>query len=226
MNTNLDTFKNTLWQEVTKNDSFPFLLPENFGAVGDGNTNDSNAFSSCITKAMETGKFILLSNKTYYITTSINDDILGINFIGLNAIIKLLNNVFCSRMQGCYIQGVVFRREGFNYITKDVFGSLEQTSFYKCLFSDLYYLFTSLDVNMDDIQRYILFDECYFINTGIFNGNSNHITGNEYTISNSYIEFNSATRITNNAISGSVGGKFIFDNTIFIGKATSITPFF
>ena len=226
VNTNLDTFKNTLWQEVTKNDSFPFLLPENFGAVGDGNTNDSNAFSSCITKAMETGKFILLSNKTYYISTSINDDILGINFIGLNAIIKLSYNVFCSRMRGCYIQRVAFKRERFNYTIEDVFGSLEQTSFYKCLFSDLYYLFTSLDVNMDDIQRYILFDECSFINTGIFNGNSNYITGNEYTISNSYIEFNSDTRITNNVISGSVGGKFIFDNTIFIGKATSRTPIF
>lgn len=226
VNTNLETFKSTLWQEVTKNNDFPFLLPENFGAVGDGVTNDSNAFSSCITKAMETGKFILLSNKTYYIPTSINYDIVGIVFIGLNAIIKLLNNVFCSRMQGCYIQRVAFRRESYNYVRKDVFGSLEQTSFYNCLFSDLYYLFTSLDVNMDDIQRYILFDECNFINTGIFNGNSNHITGNEYTISNSYIEFNSDTRITNNVISGSVGGKFIFDNTIFNTKATSRTPIF
>lgn len=226
VNTNLDTFKNTLWQEVTKNNDFPFLLPENFGAVGDGVTDDSNAFSSCITKAMETRKFILLSNKTYYIETSLNDDVVGISFIGLNAIIKLSNNVFCSRMQGCNIKRVAFKRESFNYIRKDVFGSLEQTGFYQCLFINLYYLFTSLDVNTDGIQRYILFDECNFLNTGIFNGNSNHITGNEYTISNSYIEFNPDTRLTNNVISGCVGGKFIFDNTIFKTKATSRTPIF
>jgi hypothetical protein len=225
VNTNLETFKSTLWQEVTKNNDFPFLLPENFGAVGDGVTDDSRAFTECLATANANHKYILLSNKTYFIATSLNE-ILGIVFIGLHAIIKLSNNVFCSRMQGCNIQRVAFIREKFNYDKKDVFGSLEQTSFYQCLFNDLYYLFTSLDVNMDDIQRYILFDECNFINTGIFNGNSNHITGNEYTISNSYIEFNPDTNITNNFINGSVGGTFIFDNTIFNGKVTSITPIF
>lgn len=226
VNTNLQTFKSTLWQEVTKNNDFPFLLPENFGAVGDGNHNDTTAFIECIEKASETGKFILLSNKIYYILSSLND-INGLTFIGLNAKIKLLNNAFCSSMVQCNIEGVIFVREKFNITTTDVFGLLILTHFKRCVFISLYYLCTRLDILTDlDKQTYTLFDECHLINTGIFNGNSNSLTENTCIITNTTIAFNPDTRTQKSIINGSTGETFIFDNTTFINSPTSRTPMF
>lgn len=203
-----------------------YVTPEEFGAIGDGTTDDSAAFNACILKATETGKFILLSNKTYYIPISLND-VIGINFIGLNANIKLLNNTFCSNMANCYIQRVNFSRVKYNIANVDVFGNLSKTSFKQCMFSELFYLCISLDDNItDEKQTYILFDECHLTNTGIFNGNSSNLTENEYIITNSTIKFNSNTRISNNIINGSTGGMFTFDNTIFINSSTNQTPIF
>lgn len=226
VNTNLETFKSTLWQEVTKNNDFPFLLPENFGAVGDGNHDDTTAFIECIEKASETRKFILLSNKIYYILTSL-DDINNLTFIGLNAEIKLLNNAFCSSMIQCYIEGVDFIREQFNSTTRDVFGLLVSTHFKRCVFHSLYYLCTELDsLSGLDKQTYTFFDECFLINTGIFKGNANFQNQNEYIISNTSIVFNPDTRTQKSLISGCTGGTFIFDNTIFNISSTSNMPMF
>lgn len=204
-----------------------YVTPEEFGAVGDGTTDDSTAFNNCIAKAVETGKYVLLSNKTYYIINSLND-VIGIHFIGLNAVIKLLSNVFCTNMKNCYIQGVTFLREKYNYTNEDVFGNLTKTLFKQCIFNELFYLCTSLDADLTDgKQTYTLFDECYLTNTGIFNGNSSSLTENEYIIANTNIEFNSSTRLGhNNLINGSTCGMFIFDNTIFISSATKSVPIF
>lgn len=228
VNTNLETFKSTLWQEVTKNDSFPFLLPENFGAVGDGTTDDSRAFSECIEKAMQEQKFILLSDKIYFISTSLNGAD-GLTFIGIYSTIKLSNNAFCSIMSNCYFLRINFIRESYNVVNKDVFGLLSNTRFKQCLFSELYYLCTTLDsVNDESLSKntYTLFDDCRLINTGIFKGNSDTLTENECIITNTTIEFNSRTRKQKSIIDGSTGERIIFDNTIFIGSPTSITPMF
>lgn len=204
-----------------------YVTPEEFGAIGDGTTSDSSAFNACIAKANETGKYVLLSNKTYIIENSLND-VIGIHFIGLNAVIKLLSNVFCTNMKNCYIQGVTFLREKYNYTNKDVFGNLTKTLFKQCIFNELFYLCTSLDADLTDgKQTYTLFDECYLTNTGIFKGNSSSLTENEYIITNTNIEFNSNTRLSNNnLINGSTGGMFIFDNTIFINSSTKAVPIF
>ena len=228
VNTNLETFKSTLWQEVTKNDSFPFLLPENFGAVGDGTTDDSRAFSECIEKAMQEQKFILLSDKIYFISTSLNGAD-GLTFIGIYSTIKLSNNAFCSIMSNCYFLRINFIRESYNVVNKDVFGILSNTRFKQCLFNELYYLCTTLDsVNDESLSKntYTLFDDCRLINTGIFKGNSDTLTENECIITNTTIEFNSRTRKQKSIIDGSTGERIIFDNTIFIGSPTSITPMF
>lgn len=42
-----------------------FVTPEMFGAVGDGETDDSAAFTDAITYAVQNNMFMLLSNKTY-----------------------------------------------------------------------------------------------------------------------------------------------------------------
>ena len=217
-----------MWQEVTKNDSFPFLLPENFGAVGDGTTDDSRAFSECIEKAMQEQKFILLSDKIYFISTSLNGAD-GLTFIGIYSTIKLSNNAFCSIMSNCYFLRINFIRESYNVVNKDVFGILSNTRFKQCLFNELYYLCTTLDsVNDESLSKntYTLFDDCRLINTGIFKGNSDTLTENECIITNTTIEFNSRTRKQKSIIDGSTGERIIFDNTIFIGSPTSITPMF
>lgn len=228
VNTNLDTFKSTLWQEVTKNESFPFLLPENFGAVGDGTTDDSQAFSECIEKAIQERKFILLSARIYLISTSLNG-VDGLTFIGIDSAIKLLNNAFCSIMSNCYFMRINFIRESFNIEDKDVFGYLSNTRFKQCLFDELYYLCTTLDtVDGESLPKntYTLFDECRLINTGIFKGNSDTLTENECIITNTTIEFNSSTLEQKSIIDGSTGERIIFDNSIFIGSPASGTPLF
>lgn len=214
-------------ENCTVNIENVYVTPEEFGAIGDGTTNDSSAFNACIAKANETGKYVLLSNKTYIIGNSLND-VIGIHFIGLNAVIKLFSNVFCTNMKNCYIQGVTFLREKFNYTNKDVFGNLTKTLFKQCIFNELFYLCTSLDADLTDgKQTYTLFDECYLTNTGIFKGNSSSLTENEYIITNTNIEFNSNTRLgNNNLINGSTGGMFIFDNTIFINPSTKAVSIF
>ena len=52
-----------------------YVTPEEFGAVGDGVTDDSSAFNACIAKANETGKYVLLSNKTYLIGNTLMDNL-------------------------------------------------------------------------------------------------------------------------------------------------------
>lgn len=73
-----------------------YVTPEEFGAVGDGTANDSSAFNACIAKANETGKYVLLSNKTYLIGNTLMDNS-DINIIGINTTIILGNNTFTNK---------------------------------------------------------------------------------------------------------------------------------
>lgn len=203
-----------------------YVTPEEFGAVGDGVTDDSTAFNACIAKAMETRKFILLDAKTYYISTSL-EYIDGVSFIGLNAIIKLSDNNFCSFALSCYFERVNFLREYSNDVRKEVFVNIICTVFRQCGFYNVYYLCGNLD-NYSELakQTYTLLHECYLSDTGIFNRNSNNLVGHEYIISNTRINFISTHRLTNNLINGSSGGTFVFDNTIFTVSQITNMPIF
>ena len=211
VNTNLETFKSTLWQEVTKNESFPFLLPENFGAVGDGTTDDSTAFNACIAKASETYKYILLSNKIYFIGNKL------INFgeiyiIGVNANILLNDNLFSEQIDGCYIYGVVFSRNTTN-ITKFLCEKMYNTTFYNCGFINMYYLCSELRPNYNiNANTHVLLNGCYLINTGIckINTFTNH---NKYIINNSKIIFNTNLTTQISVLYGVEDEIFIFNDT-------------
>lgn len=211
VNTNLETFKSTLWQEVTKNNDFPFLLPENFGAVGDGVTDDSTAFNACFAKASETYKYILLSNKIYFIGNKL------INFseiyiIGVNANILLNDNLFSEQIDGCYIYGVVFSRNTTN-ITKFLCEKMYNTTFYNCGFINMYYLCSELKPNYNiNANTHVLLNGCYLINTGIckINTFTNH---NKYIINNSKIIFNTNLTTQISVLYGIEDEIFIFNDT-------------
>lgn len=212
VNTNLDTFKTTLWQEVTKNDSFPFLLPENFGAVGDGDTWDSTAFNNCFSKAMETGKYVLLSNKTYVIDSKLND-ITNVNIIGINTHIMLRDNEFCGTLTNCYVYGVNFFRDKFGFSNKVFVDTLSNSLFNYCFFYDLNLLFNTI---LENFVKTIL-QNCQVVNTNLFytanNDNDNDIDINRtYSIDDTELYYDTNGSHGENIILGSLGYNFIFNN--------------
>lgn len=202
VNTNLDTFKSTLWQEVTKNESFPFLLPENFGAVGDGQTDDSSSFNSCFTKATETGKYVLLSNKVYSIHNKLND-ISNINLIGINASIKLLGDIeFTSSIVNCNIKGINFYRDE---VVQGGFVSLFDSScLIKCSFRNLFLLFNKVSSHN---SKHILLSDCNLHNTSLTSSN-NEYTGTTYIINNTTFNIEHYSYF----MFGNLGGTIIFNN--------------
>lgn len=221
VNTNLDTFKSTLWQEVTKNDSFPFLLPENFGAVGDGDAWDSTAFNNCFAKAMETGKYVLLSNKTYVIDSKLNN-ITSVNIIGVNSKIMLRDNEFCGTLTNCYVYGVTFYRDTFGFSNKNFVNEVITTTFNYCTFDDLNILFKTLSRSF--IQT--LLKNCLIINTNLFYSTSDY-KGNIYIFDNVSFYYDTNGSHGENIIFGSTGCNFIFNNcTIQVVRQNSTQQLF
>jgi hypothetical protein len=206
VNTNLETFKSTLWQEVTKNESFPFLLPENFGAVGDGETFDSVAFNNCFAKALETGKYVLLSNKIYVIDSKLND-ITAVTIIGINSQIKLRDNEFCGTLADCYVYRVRFYRDTFGFSNKKFVNVLENTVFNLCVFDDLNTMFETL-LGTDEST---LLKNCYVINTNLFYGTGSY-NGNKRFFDNTKFLYNTDGSHGETIMFGNTGYDFIFNN--------------
>lgn len=206
VNTNLDTFKSTLWQEVTKNDSFPFLLPENFGAVGDGEAFDSVAFNNCFAKALETGKYVLLSNKIYVIDRKLND-ITAVTIIGINSQIKLRDNEFCGNLANCYVYRVRFYRDTFGFSDKNFVNVLENTVFNSCVFDNLNIIFGTLLVTDEST----LLKNCHVINTNLFYGTGSY-NGNKCFFDNTNFLYDTDGSHDENIILGNTGYDFIFNN--------------
>ena len=210
VNTNLDTFKSTLWQEVTKNDSFPFLLPENFGAVGDGTTDDSAVFTECFATANANHKYILLSNKTYLIGNTLTN-ISNTNIIGINATIILGNNTFTKQINNCVFSNITFERAVRSDLplTENFFSS----QFKYCNFIDINYLFNNISP-ISNALEHLLLDECSLLNTQLIRA-TNEFNGRIYSINKTLfyydVDYKQRTRI----ISGYIGGKFIFNNCTF-----------
>ena len=207
VNTNLDTFKNTLWQEVTKNDSFPFLLPENFGAVGDGTTDDSTAFNTCISKANETDKYILLSNKTYYIGTVLIS-MININMIGIGTSIKLGENNLTNSTTNCYFKGITFYRDeksSYALINNFISSKIEL-----CTFKFIHHLFDSVKPRLNSTNQ-ILLDNCYLYGSSLLAGLSTY-TGATYEINNIVFESVNDPKTYPYFIRGTFGGTIVFNN--------------
>lgn len=215
VNTNLDTFKSTLWQEVTKNDSFPFLLPENFGAVGDGTTDDSPSFNLCIAKATETGKYVLLSNKTYLISNTLNK-MTNVNIIGINASIKVNNNKLTSETDNCFFKGITFYRE-IDSIEK-LIEHFYASCFKSCYFKNIWTLFNDVKPKENNFTH-VLLEDSYLLNTGIIY-NIIKIKEVNYIINNTHIILDDTAKLGSFILYGSLGNKIIFNNCTIIKNNT------
>lgn len=210
VNTNLETFKTTLWQEVTKNDSFPFLLPENFGAVGDGVTDDSSAFTECFAEANANHKYVLLSNKIYLITNTLTS-IRKTNIIGINATILLGDNTFTKQISKCVFSNITFIRGVQSDLPlTEIFYS---SQFKCCNFSNINYLFNNISPGAGTLEH-LLLDECNLDNTQLINA-TNEFNGAVYSINKTVFYYNEDYEQRTSIISGYIGGGFIFNNCTF-----------
>nr|DAR03109.1 MAG TPA: Pectate lyase [Caudoviricetes sp.] len=210
VNANLETFKSTLWQEVTKNNDFPFLLPENFGAVGNGVTNDSSAFTECFAKANANHKYILLSNKTYLIDNTLTN-ISNTNIIGINATIILGNNTFTKQINNCVFSNITFSRAVISNLplTENFFSS----QFKCCNFVDIKHLFNNISPISNTLEH-LLLDECNLQNTQLINV-TNQFNGVVYSINKTLFYYDEDYKQRTKIIDGYIGGKFIFNNCTF-----------
>lgn len=187
-----------------------YVTPEEFGAVGNGTTNDSSAFNACIAKANETGKYVLLSNKTYLIGNTLMDNA-DTNIIGINTVIILGNNTFTKQIVNCVFSNITFKRTVISDLplTENFFSS----QFKYCNFVDINYLFNNISPRINTLEH-LLLDECNLQNTQLINV-TNQFNGVVYSINKTLFYYDEDFKQRTNIISGYIGGKFIFNNCTF-----------
>lgn len=187
-----------------------YVTPEEFGAVGNGTTNDSSAFNACIAKANETGKYVLLSNKTYLIGDTLmdNDDT---NIIGVNTVIILDNNTFTKQIVNCVFSNITFKRT----VRSDLplTENFSSSQFKHCNFVDINYLFNNISPRINTLEH-LLLDECNLQNTQLIRA-TNQFNGVVYSINKTLFYYDEDFKQRNTIINGYIGGKFIFNNCTF-----------
>lgn len=187
-----------------------YVTPENFGAVGNGVTDDSTAFNQCIAKANETGKYVLLSNKTYLIGNTLNK-MANINIIGINASIKLNNNKLTSTTDNCFFKGITFYREIDS--EEKLIENFYSSQFKYCNFVDINYLFNNISPRINTLEH-LLLDECNLQNTQLIKA-TNQFNGVVYSINKTLFYYGEVYKQRTTIINGYIGGKFIFNNCTF-----------
>lgn len=187
-----------------------YVTPEEFGAVGNGTTNDSSAFNACIAKANETGKYVLLSNKSYLISNTLTN-ISNTNIIGINATIILGNNTFTKQINNCVFSNITFKRTVISDLplTENFFSS----QFKYCNFVDINYLFNNISPRINTLEH-LLLDECNLQNTQLIDV-ANQFNGVVYSINKTLFYYDEDFKQRTYIISGYIGGKFIFNNCTF-----------
>lgn len=187
-----------------------YVTPEMFGAVGNGTTDDSSAFNACIAKANETGKYVLLSSKTYLIGNTLMDNS-DINIIGINATIILGNNTFTKQIINCVFSNITFKRTvGSDLpLTENFFSS----QFKYCNFVDINYLFNNISPRTNMLEH-LLLDGCKLQNTQLISA-TNEFNGSVYSINKTLFYYDNDYKQRKSIIAGYIGGKFIFNNCTF-----------
>lgn len=187
-----------------------YVTPEMFGAVGNGTTNDSSAFNACIAKANETGKYVLLSNKTYLIGDTLMDNA-DTNIIGVDTVIILDNNTFTKQIVNCVFSNITFKRtvESNLPLTENFFSS----QFKYCNFVDINYLFNNISPRINTLEH-LLLDECNLQNTQLIRV-TNQFNGVVYSINKTLFYYDEDYKQRTTIIGGYIGGKFIFNNCTF-----------
>lgn len=187
-----------------------YITPEEFGAVGDGVTDDSTAFNACIAKANETGKYVLLSNKTYLIGDTLMDNA-DTNIIGVNTVIILDNNTFTKQIVNCVFSNITFKRTVISDLplTENFYSS----QFKYCNFVDINYLFNNISPRINTLEH-LLLDECNLQNTQLIHV-TNQFNGVVYSINKTLFYYDEDYKQRTTIIGGYIGGKFIFNNCTF-----------
>lgn len=187
-----------------------YVTPEEFGAIGDGTTNDSSAFNACIAKANETGKYVLLSQKTYLIGDTLMDNA-DTNIIGVNTVIILDNNTFTKQIVNCVFSNITFKRTVRSDLplTENFFSS----QFKYCNFVDINYLFNNISPRINTLEH-LLLDECNLQNTQLIHV-TNQFNGVVYSINKTLFYYDEDYKQRTAIIAGYIGGKFIFNNCTF-----------
>lgn len=187
-----------------------YVTPEEFGAIGNGTTNDSSAFNACIAKANETGKYVLLSNKTYLIGDTLMDNA-DTNIIGVNTVIILGNNTFTKQIVNCVFSNITFKRTVRSDLplTENFYSS----QFKYCNFVDIDCLFNNISPRINTLEH-LLLDECNLQNTQLIHV-TNQFNGVVYSINKTLFYYDEDYKQRNMIISGYIGGKFIFNNCTF-----------
>lgn len=187
-----------------------YVTPEEFGAIGDGTTNDSSAFNACIAKANETGKYVLLSNKTYLIGDTLMDNA-DTNIIGFNTVIILDNNTFTKKIVNCVFSNITFKRTVPSDLplTENFYSS----QFKYCNFVDINCLFNNISPRINTLEH-LLLDECNLQNTQLICA-TNQFNGVVYSINKTLFYYDEDYKQRTTIIGGYIGGKFIFNNCTF-----------
>lgn len=187
-----------------------YVTPEEFGAIGDGTTNDSSAFNTCIAKANETGKYVFLSNKMYLIGNTLTN-ISNTNIIGINATIILGNNTFTKQIKNCVFSNITFKRTVISDLplTENFYSS----QFKYCNFVDINYLFNNISPRINTLEH-LLLDECNLQNTQLIDV-TNQFNGVVYSINKTLFYYDEDFKQRTTIIGGYIGGKFIFNNCTF-----------
>lgn len=192
-----------------------YVTPEEFGAVGDGVTDDSTAFNACIAKANETSKYVLLSNKIYLIGNKLNK-MANINIIGINASIKVNNNMLTSTTDNCFFKGITFYREIDS--TEKLIENFYSSCFKSCYFKNIWFLFNDVKPKENNFTH-VLFEDSYLLNTGI-TYNAKDIKEVNYIINNTHFILDNTAKLGSFIIYGSMGNKLIFNNCALIKNNT------
>ena len=187
-----------------------YVTPEEFGAVGNGVTDDSRAFTECFARANANHKYILLSNKRYLITNTLTN-ISKTNIIGINTTILLGNNMLTKEINKCVFSNITFIRDVVSDLplTENFFSS----QFKYCNFVDISYLFNNISPRSNTLEH-LLLDECSLQNTQLICA-TNEFNGRVYSINKTLFYYDNDYKQRNSIITGYIGGKFIFNNCTF-----------
>lgn len=187
-----------------------YVTPEEFGAVGNGVTDDSRAFTECFARANANHKYILLSNKTYLIGNTLTN-ISNTNIIGINTTIILGNNTFTKQINNCVFSNITFKRavKSDLPLTENFFSS----QFKYCNFVDINYLFNNISPRSNTLEH-LLLDECSLQNTQLINA-TNEFNGVVYSINKTLFYYDEDYKQRTSIIAGYIGGNFIFNNCTF-----------
>lgn len=191
-----------------------YVTPEEFGAIGDGTTDDSSAFNACIAKANETGKYVLLSNKRYLIANRLNDltDIHMYGLYGVKPAIKLNDNVLTDIALNCYFYNIHFLRDVRS--NNNLINNFTNSQFSQCEFTNIYMLFGSISPKTNMFEH-VLLNNCELVNSQLISVEQPRYTGIVYTINNTLFYYDTDLIISTSIINGYVGGKFIFNSCTF-----------